>query len=509
MKRAILEDIHKIFETRGDTADAFQRFTALDGVTLAFFPGEIHTIIGENGAGKSTLVNILSGLHQPTKGCIRVGGQDICFASPSDALTAGIAMVHQRLLLSDEITVLENILLGKRGFFLHKKNKREKILAIARTWNIELNLDARAGMLNASQRLYTALLGALYTHPDFLILDEPTAVLSDNEKELFFDALKKARARGLGIILITHKMNEAVRISDRISVLSRGKLIFSSTIRENADSTPITEQFLESLIDPDTKKNSNPAIQVKTSIPQESISKESGVTTLIADDDTNIAFAVSGITAEPSNKNPVRDITFSARSGEITGIFGLPLSGIETLEDALSGMLRADEGYMTFGGKSYAAREINPALLRKEKIGIVPSNRAFRASHPELSLFDFLTVYTSNSFFLHMKENAAFVRALLASEQIDAPPFRLVQTLSGGQLQRLILTRELAQNPTILILAQMEWGLDIHSASRLRERLRQEAKNGMTIIILSDTPDQTETTGFYSRMLTLREGRLS
>lgn len=504
MKRAILEDIHKIFETRGDTADAIQRFTALDGVTLAFFPGEIHTIIGENGAGKSTLVSILSGLHQPTKGCIRVGGQNICFTSPSDALTAGIAMVHQRPLLSDEITVLENILIGTGGFFLRKKDRRKKILTIARAWNIEINLDARAGMLNASQRLFAALLGALYAHPDFLILDEPTAVLSDSEKELFFDALQREKARGVGIILITHKMNEAVRISDRVSVLSRGKLIFSSTIRERADSAPITEQFLENLIDPETRKTLSVAKRANISDPHEHIK-----TIPIAHDDTNIAFAVSGITAEPANKNPLRDITFTARRGEITGIFGLPGSGIETLENVLSGMLRADAGSLTVGEKTYTAREINPAVLRMEKIGIVPSNRTFRGSYPELSLFDFLTVYRSSNFFLHMKENAAFVRELLAGEQIDAPPSRLVQTLSGGQLQRLILARELAQNPTILILAQMEWGLDIHSASRLRDRLRQEAKNGMTIIILTDTLDQTEDAGFYSRTLTLREGRLS
>ena len=203
-------------------------FTALDGISLSFARGEIHTVLGENGAGKSTLMNILSGLISPTEGCVKIDGCAVGFSSPEAALSLGIAMVHQRPLLSDDLSVLENIMLGSSGFFLRRRSARTGIASLSSSWDMRLNLSAHTRNLAPSDRLRTALLASLYRKPSFLILDEPTSVLAPEDRERFMKSLVKARDNGMGIIMITHKLNEAIDWSDRVSVLRHGKLVFSA-----------------------------------------------------------------------------------------------------------------------------------------------------------------------------------------------------------------------------------------------------------------------------------------
>lgn len=517
-KQVKLEDIHKIFETPPDSFGDTERFTALDGVTLAFSPGEIHTILGENGAGKSTLVHILSGLHQPTTGSIRIGAQELCFKSPSEALSAGIAMVHQRPLLSEEITVLENVLLGSPGPLLRRGKRRKEIVAIAEQWEIALDPDACVKGLTPAQRLYTAMLGALYRKPDFLILDEPSGVLAPNERQTFFESLRRARSRGLGIILITHKLDEAVRWSDRISILRRGRLIYTSTVSEPEGGNAITESFLAGFLDPepqnlrDAKKIDARAERVAVS-PRTVAATAQGISRAKPGAQKNedaAAISLSRVTSEITGRIPVRDISFTAPPGEITGIICYPGSGLETLEDILTGMIRPDSGTITIGDKNIHPDDCNPAFFRKRGIAVIPSDRAFRGSHPEITITELLTAYRSDHFFRSGAENAAFVKNILSAEEIDARPSRAVRTLSGGQLQRLILARELSsKNLRILVLAEPEWGLDIRSTIRLRQRLVDVADSGKTVLILSDNTDAAEKSGIYANTFTLREGRLS
>jgi ABC-type uncharacterized transport system ATPase subunit len=515
MRKAELRDIHKTFETPGGSPPDSRPFAALSGVSIAFSPREIHTILGENGAGKSTLVNILSGAHRPSRGSIRIGGQTYSFASPSEALSAGIAMVHQRPLLSDGISVLENILLGSKGLLLRRKKNRRTIETLARQWNMKINLDAPVRSLTASERLHTALLSALYRKPDFLVLDEPSAILVPEERDAFFIRLRQERDRGLGIILITHKVDEAVRWSDRVSVLRRGKLIFTSAVSPGLQGQPgkpgspdspdpsglapspeVTESLLEELLDP-----------LRNGVGE----TDGGKTQTLCGTGAESAgdcFTVSGITAESADRNPVRNLSFAAAPGTITGIFGLPGSGIEMLEDILSGMRKADSGTVSVGRTTLTASQIESAQLRRLGVSTVPSDRAFRGSHPDLTIQDLLCAFRTGKFLLPGKANAAFAKEVLAEEQIDAVPSRAVRTLSGGQLQRLLLARCLAEKPRILVLAEPEWGLDIRSAALLRKRLGEAAAAGMTVIILTDDIDSIRDTDFYSQTLRLQEGRI-
>ena len=532
---AEVDNIRKIFETPPDASGAGQRLTALDGVTLSFSSGEIHAILGENGAGKSTLAHILSGLHQPTEGCIRIRGRRFCFTSPSDALAAGIAMVHQRPLLSDELTVLDNIILGTTNLFLNRNRQKKEIATIAAAWHIPLNFSARVGTLNETDRFRTALLAALYQKPSFLILDEPTAVFMADEKDDFFSALREMKNTGPGIILITHKLDEALALADRISVLRNGKLVFTAPVRNPTSGICITAETLAGYLDPEgiLKETARKTVVIQNQ--HESKNKDMPF------------LSVSGISVRIRGRNPLHEVSFSVHGGSITGIFGLPGSGIETLEGVLSGMLQPATGTITIctpqrrplQGNPEASEKIrilyprmlNPAILRKHGIGIVPSDRTFRASHPDLTIYDMLITDSSCRFFPDVTINNRTVRKILEDEEIDASPFRSVRTLSGGQLQRLILARELARRPGILILAEPERGLDISSVARLRSRLLDAQAAGTAVIILEDhIPEKRFVTGdagirahmihtvrheehicdtnFWSEIRYLKEGRL-
>jgi simple sugar transport system ATP-binding protein len=497
-RQAQLRNIHKIYESPPDGTGEIQRFTALEGVTLAFSTGQIHTLLGENGAGKSTLVHILSGLHQPTQGSINIGGQDFLFRSPSQALSAGIAMVHQRPLISEEINVLENIILGSGGFFLHRASCIRKIRKYIDEWKIPVHLDAPGRSLNPAERLYTALLGALYSNPDFLILDEPTSPLASEEREVFFRSLQKARDRGLGIILITHKLDEAVRWSDHISILRQGQLVYSMPVHDPVDSLPVTEERLAAFFSPSSAENTKPHPHPASEKGADENLRSAG-----------ISFTLSGITSTPKDRFPVHDVSCMALPGRITGIFGLPGSGLETLEDILSGMMNASEGTVSVGDIRIPASHIRPALMRKLGVAFVPSDRSFRGSNPALSLYDLLTSYRTDSFFLDRAANMAFVRSVLTGAQLDADPLRLAGTLSGGQLQRLVLARELSARPRVLVLAEPEWGLDPGSTALLRETLKTAAANGMTILVLTEDTEALDTQAFYSDTYLLREGQLA
>ncbi|MCD1655468.1 ATP-binding cassette domain-containing protein [Treponema zuelzerae] len=493
MKRAELQNIRKTFHTPAGPGFPAESFQALGGVDIVFHPGEIHALLGENGAGKSTLVHILSGLYQPTSGCVRIGGRDFCFTSPSQALSAGVAMVHQQPLLSDELTVLENTLLGVPGFFLSKKKALRTYAELQKLWNISLDPETQARTLTQADRLRAALLAAVYRNPDFLILDEPSSVFSPEERDAFFESLRAAAERGMGIILITHRIGEAVRWSHRISVLRKGELIYSSNPEGGEQPTvELISALLSGEEDlPGTgqaKKNEH--------------SKNDAA-------QTGIGFSVEGLSLNPRNRQPLREIAFTAKAGSITAIEGLAGSGLDVLEDALTGMLTAEAGVFRVGGREIQAAKANARLLRKEGVAMVPSDRSFRGSHPALPVRDIAAPALPLAGIIDLDAIDSFAGKILDSESIPARSKRAAGSLSGGQLQRIILAREIARKPKVLILSRPEWGLDISSTARLQKTLTEEAREGTTIIVLTDNPEAFDENGFFDARYTLSDGRLS
>ncbi|HNY21805.1 MAG TPA: ATP-binding cassette domain-containing protein [Treponemataceae bacterium] len=508
MKKAELRDIRKVYGTQSSPGEPGGSCTALDGVSLDFLPGEMHALLGENGAGKSTLVHIFSGLNRPTAGCVIIGGKEHFFSSPRDALAAGVAMVHQRPLLAPGLSALDNVILGEGGFFLNRRKARLAVGRIARDWGIKLDLDAPVAALPPADRLRTELLAALYSKPDFLVLDEPTAVLAPEEREAFLASVRRACSGGVGVILITHRLAEAARWADRITVLRHGKLVYSSTTAQGPVGERVTEDFLANLIDPDgvtatvaTATGNNTA---------DTGAHGGGIRAALP------VFAVRQLTSKPNDRDGIESVSFEAYPGEIVGIFGLRGSGLETLEDVITGMRKPQSGDIMVGTEILHQKSITPARLRSRGVAIIPSDRAFRGAHPNLTIRDALTARGSGTgayigrppFAIRASVRDAFVLGAMRDEGIDASPSRRMGALSGGQVQRLMLARELAGFPRVIVCASPEWGLDIAGVSRLRSRLTAAATAGCAVVVLSDDMDSVNDRSFYARSLILSEGRL-
>lgn len=477
----VLKDITKVYESPSDDSQSVSTFVALKGVSLEFSKGEIHTILGENGAGKSTLMHILSGLFPQTGGSLFVNGTETRFRSPENALSHGIAMVHQRPLLAEYLTVLENCVLGTGSFFCDYASAASAITQYADQWQFAIDPRTPISALEPGKRLYAAMLAALYRKPQFLILDEPTAVLPPEARDTFMENARRASQGGLGIILITHKLDEAVRWSDRVTILKQGTVAYSGI--------PVNKTELEAyLTHADNENHPAPYCEI--------IAESAGL-------------SVSGL----SVAHTLDIASFEACPGKITAIIGTPGSGIPALEDVLTGMTVARTLNLTLTGSHPArlkAQEITPERLARLGIQSVPSKRSFRGSHPDLTIEEslFPGLISRDSLTVNPKRLREMAASLLQAEGIQAHPSRKTRTLSGGQLQRLLLARALAQNPKILILCESEWGLDIQSVKRLRTRLRESTGSGMTILVLTDSPDSSDNDDFYDARYYLKEGTL-
>lgn len=493
-KKAELSGIYKIYQTEDRSTGEIFTNTALTDVNISFFTSEIHALLGENGAGKSTLVNILSGLIPPSNGIIKIADKIYSFNSPHDALHAGISIVHQKPQLAENATVFENIIIGtKHKYFfsiLNITNEKEKIEKLKLTWNIDLDLNEYVKNLSNEKKFYTAMFAALYRNPAFLILDEPVSVFSEKKRIHFFSSLKnECKNKNLGVILITHKVKDAVYAADKISVLKNGKLqgsFLTSELIKNDNA----EDFIKEKI-----------FSKKTFLNVQHDKKNTAVK-------NKIIFSVSF--SHSLNSIQIK-INLHAEAGKITGVIGFPNNGLENLEDTISGMADIRQRYKNakdnfisiyYGGEAIIipAIKITPALLLKYKIGIIPSDRNYRGSNPVLTIEEVLNSYNFKKCFFDKFESAQFTQNILNKENISANRNRLASTLSGGQLQRIILARCLAENPKIIIAAEPACGLDVVSTESLLNGFRLLAENGKTIIILTKEFDTELYKNYFDKV---------
>ncbi len=512
---AELKNICKTYEMENKTTGEVFVNTALSDVSINFFTAEIHALLGENGAGKSTLVNIFSGSVPLSSGKIILDGKPVLFKSPSDALKAGIGIVTQEPQLIFNARILENVLIGypKRPLFSFRKNgtdtggteplffnpltrirrAKQKIEELKTFWGTDLNLNERIKNLSAEKKFYTALFTVLCRNPRFLILDEPASVFDEKKRKRFFDNLKKfAQTKSVGVILITHKLQDALFYTDRISILKKGIL---------------PESFLAS----DLSKNDNAEEFLKAKIFTAGGGVKEGVDRKTEPENKKGGFAFD-ITGSFNIGGKNEKFKLSAKKGRITGIAAFADSGLEYLEDILSGMAFFAES--TAGSRSFfngviaarinekdgfkiSCKKITPAFLLKHKIGFIPSNRVFRGSDPELSIEEFMNCYRFKKFFFDKKASSQFIKGILKDENINADPGRPAKTLSGGQLQRLILARCLAENPEIVIASEPVHGLDVLSTELLKRKFRTFAENGKTLIILTKEFDSEAYKNFF------------
>jgi len=467
----------------------FPGVVANDDVSLDVRRGEVHALLGENGAGKSTLMNILYGLYRPDAGEILLNGKRVVFSSASDAIEAGIGMVHQHFMLIPVMTVAENVVLGtepvKDGVLLDEGAAERRVADMAKTFKFAVEPGALVEDIGVGQQQRVEIMKALYRNADILILDEPTAVLTPQEASDLFEVLRTLRREGISIVFISHKLKEVLEIADRITVLRRGKTI-ETVPREGATEESLARAMVgrEVLLRVEKK-------------PAEAGDVLLEVEDLWASDDRGI--------------QKVRGVSFQVRAGEIVGIAGVDGNGQTELIEALTGLRRADSGVIRVGGHELQHPTTRDSL--DAGLGHIPEDRQRHGLVLEFSiaenvaLHDYATTPDSKLGWLFPKRLVERAKGLIKEFDVrGGGPLTPAGALSGGNQQKLVAAREISRDPTALIAAQPTRGLDVGAIEYLHRRLVAERDEGRAILLVSLELD--EIFSLSDRILVIYEGEI-
>jgi simple sugar transport system ATP-binding protein len=517
-----LRGIGKYFPSNG--------VTALENAGFTLQPGEIHALLGENGSGKSTAMHILAGYFPPTSGAVFVDGKERRFHAPAEALAAGIGMVRQHPGFIRGFKVWEDCILGaekhkREGhslffvpsmFFdpaLSKKSVEEK----AGLWQINLPLDAKAESLTVSQRQKAAVLALLIREVKWFIFDEPTTVLTPEETESLFELLKHLRNEGRGIIFITHKLDEALAVSDRVTVIRRGitgeprnaKGLSIDDLKENIFGDSHFEEHHTEAQGHGEKK-----IATEGRCPPMADSLEYHGGEKRKQEETPV-LSIKDLTYTPPGLPRVKNVNLNLASGKITGITGVRDGGLETLELAVTGLTRSQgkdhgkiAGSITLNGCDItgkgvrAFREAGGVYLGADRLG---NNLAFGLPLSE-SLIIHVCRRARRFIFLDMKRLNSWCRRIMDRAGVARPASGRTFSFSGGMLQRILLAREFAENASLIVLAEPGSGLDQANRLKFEEELRSIVSHGAAALVFST--DIEELTSIAGEIMALRNGEL-
>lgn len=466
----------------------FGHVLANDQVDFELLPGEIHGLLGENGAGKTTLMNILYGMHQPDRGVIRVRGVAHTVHSPHDAIRLGIGMVHQHFTQVPTLTVIDNIILGMQSagqVLLDRRAARQRILQIAQAYGLHVEPDARIWQLSIGDRQRVEILKALYRNADILILDEPTSVLTPQESEDLFHTIRQFVQQGLSVIFITHNLEEAMAITDRVTVLRDGRvaatLPTAQTDKAQLANYMVGREVLFRL----HRANDRPSSQAALKVENLSVKGDRGPLA-------------------------VRDVSFEVHNGEIVGLAGVDGNGQSELVQALAGLRPLAGGAFYLDGEP--AQHASTRHLLAQGLGYIPENLedAILSDFTlveNLFLNRFYTAQFSRRGVLNQPRMLQEARQLIQRYDIRAPHEMVkARTLSGGNKQKLIVARELARNPKVLVAAHPTRGVDIGAEEYIRNLLLDKRHEGMAILLVSTKLD--EILSLSDRILVIERGRI-
>lgn len=474
------------FEMRGITK-RFPGVVANDQVTFTARPGEVHALLGENGAGKSTLMNVLSGLYQPDEGEIYVHGRRVTFHSPRDAIQSGIGMVHQHFMLVPSQTVAENIVLGQRTLaFVPKMARIEaEVRRLGEQYGLPIDPRATVWQLSVGEQQRVEILKMLYRGADILILDEPTAVLTPQETEGLFQTLREMTATGKSIIFISHKLDEVLAIADRITVLRTGKSV-ATVVAKGMTKAELARLMVGRAVLFQLEKE-----RVQPGPPRLLLHNVSAL------DDKKLA--------------ALRNLSLTVHAGEIVGVAGVAGNGQRELAEVICGLRPVSTGEVQI--MTQTLTNAPPLAMIEAGVAYVPEDRSATGSAPNLSIAENLVLKQyrrpifGRGIFLNRRRMASHAAQLVYEYAIATPNVvTAARKLSGGNLQKVILAREISGNPAVLVAAYPTRGLDVGAIENVRRILLSGRHAGMAILLISE--DLDEIFAMADRIVVLYEGQI-
>ena len=468
----------------------FGKVVANHNVNLEANRGEILAILGENGSGKTTLMNMIAGIYYPDHGQILIDGKEVVIASPKDAFEYGVGMIHQHFKLVDVLTAAENIVLGLSGKF-NLKTAASEVKAIADQYGFDLDPMKKIYEMSVSEKQTVEIIKVLYRGADILILDEPTAVLTPQETQKLFAVLRRMRDDDKAIIIITHKLHEVLSLSDKVAVLRKGEYI-DTVLTAGTNESELTEMMVGKKI----------SLNIERSEPKDPVDR----------------LIVNGLSS--NNRDGVRvldNISFTARSGEILGIAGIAGSGQRELLEAIAGLQHVDEGEILYNdpqsGNTENLRDKTPLQIRDlgVRLSFVPEDRLGMGLVGNMDIVDNMMLRSyrrGNGVFLERRAPRDLAETIIRDLEVVTPSAATpVRRLSGGNVQKVLVGREIAAAPTVLMAAYPVRGLDINSSYTIYNLLNQQKQNGVAVIFVGE--DLDVLIELCDRILVIGSGRIT
>lgn len=478
-------------ELRGITK-RFGKITANKNVNLSVYGGEILSLLGENGSGKTTLMNMLSGIYYPDEGEIFINGEEAVIRSPKDAFNYKIGMIHQHFKLIDVFSAAENIVLGlkEEGRYDIKK-VTAKVKNISEKYGFDIDPNKKIYEMSVSEKQTVEIVKVLYRGADILILDEPTAVLTPQETQKLFAVLRRMRDDGKAIIIITHKLHEVLSLSDRVAVLRKGEYIGTVNTAETSESE-LTEMMVGKKVSLNIDRTESENTADRLMIKGLDLYDENGVKVL-------------------------DDISFTAKSGEILGIAGIAGSGQRELLEAIAGLLKVSSGEIIYNnpktGTEENLRDKTPIQIRElgVRLSFVPEDRLGMGLVGNMDIVDNMMLRSyrrGKSVFVNRQSPKKLAEDIIKDLEIATPSANTpVRRLSGGNVQKVLVGREIAASPTVLMAAYPVRGLDINSSYMIYNLLNKQKENGVAVIFVGE--DLDVLTELCDRIMVIGSGRVT
>ncbi|GKU25804.1 ABC transporter [Clostridium folliculivorans] len=446
----------------------FGKVAANKNIHLDIYGGEIHALLGENGAGKSTLISVISGVYMPDGGTIEWNGEKVNFTSPKEAMKYGVGTIYQHFKLVEAMTARENILLGQKGKIFRNDNKVDKdIKTIIETYALDVDLDKYVMDMSVGERQNLEILKVLYRGAKLLILDEPTTVFTPKETEKLFKIMRKMKEQGCALIFISHKMDEVMEICDKITILRKGETV-KTLDKTGTNPKELTEAMVGRAVD--------------LSIEKVECTREEKLLNV-----DNL------VVLNEEKAEAVKSISFEIRAGEVFGIAGIAGSGQKELCEAIAGIASVKSGSIVFEGENLVGKNPREFVKRGISMSFIPEDRLGMGLVGSMDMVDNMllkTYYSEKGFLINRKPVAEKAKALKGTLDIKTPSIHYpIKYLSGGNIQKILLGRELSSNPKLLIMAYPVRGLDINTCFIIYNLINEAKSKGTAVLFIGEDLD--------------------